>query len=121
MEDLSLVTGDDGLDVVLDNGSQGSLVVDVLNPLWELGVPEEGVATDLLAVGLSPVDEVISVGEVELSTVWLKSIPLHGVLWGDLSKVALDDCSAASGEEVLVSGNTKVLLALGLELCVNAG
>ena len=67
VEDLALVAGDHGGDVVLDNLRQGGAVVDVLHPLRQLGVPDEGVATNELAVGLSKVDNSISVCEGELT------------------------------------------------------
>ena len=66
LDDLALVAGDHGGDMVLDNLSQGVAVVDVLHPLRQLSVPEEGVATDELAVSLSKVDNSVSVREGEL-------------------------------------------------------
>ena len=66
VEDLALVARDHCGDVVLDDLGQGVAVVDVLHPLRELGVPDEGVAADLLAVGLGEVDNGICVREVKL-------------------------------------------------------
>lgn len=68
LQDLTLVVGDDLCHVVLDDGGQGSAVVDLRNPCWQLRVPEECVTTQELSVLGGPVDDVISVGECELST-----------------------------------------------------
>jgi hypothetical protein len=51
--------------VVLDNGGQSRSVADVLDPLGQLRVPEQGVSSDQLAIGLGEVDDLVSVGEAE--------------------------------------------------------
>jgi hypothetical protein len=68
VEDLALVAGHDGLDVVLNDLGEGVAVVDVLHPLRELRVPQESVATDQLAVGSGPVNNAVSVAEAEAAT-----------------------------------------------------
>ena len=69
VQDLALVATRDVGDVILDHGGEGGFVVDVLDPLRELGVPEEGVAADLLAVGSGKVDDLVGAVEVELRQV----------------------------------------------------
>lgn len=96
-------------------------------------------SSDQLAVGLGEVDDLVSIGEAELVSagycrlvtqflncgsegLTLKSIPLHAVLWGDLTELPLHD-----GDErivakmVVVDLSTEVELALCLELSVEAG
>lgn len=68
VEDLALVAGDHGLDVILNDRGHGGAVLDVLDPLRELGVPNEGVATDLLAVGDGEIDDLVGVAKGELAT-----------------------------------------------------
>ena len=99
-EDLALVTAHDGLDVVLHDRNQGVLVVDLGDPAGELAVPDEGVAVNELAVGLSPVDEVVGTAELEVATRRLSSIELHRVLWGDLAEVSLGQV----GDVAIVEG-----------------
>lgn len=65
LKDLALVAGDHGLDVVLDDRGEGRAIVDVLNPLRQLRVPEKSVATDKLAVLSGEVDDLVSVAEGE--------------------------------------------------------
>ena len=65
MDDLALVAGDHGGDVVLDDGSQGGAIVDGAYPRRQLRVPEESVAADDLAVGLSEVYNGVGVREAE--------------------------------------------------------
>jgi hypothetical protein len=109
LQDLALVAASDVGNVVLDHRGEGGLVVDVLNPLGELRVPEEGVATHLLAILGGKVDNLIGAVEVELrmeseldfpsddttylSTVGLSSIPLQAVLGRELTEISLDDGS----------------------------
>lgn len=40
LEDLALVASNNSLDMVLDDRFKSCFVVDVLDPLWELGVPD---------------------------------------------------------------------------------
>ena len=68
MENLSLVVVDDRGDVVLNYGREGGSVVDVLHPLRQLRVPEKRVATNELSVLLGKADDLVGVGEVELSS-----------------------------------------------------
>ena len=65
LQDLALVVGDDGGDVVLDDLGQGVAVIDLGHPVGQLAVPEEGVATHELAVLEGEVDDLVGVGEVE--------------------------------------------------------
>lgn len=119
--DLALEVGHNLSDVVLHDVGEGGLVVDVLDPLGKLGVPDKSVATDELAVLAGKVDEVVATSEVELALSRLSGIPLHAVLGGDLTKVGLDNGGGLSvTESTLVSSGTEVLLALGLEELVQA-
>jgi hypothetical protein len=107
--DLALVATHDGLDVVLHDRDQGVLVVDLGNPARKLTVPDKSVATNELAVGLSPVDEVVSTAELEVATRRLGGVELHRVLGCDLTEVGLCNVvDVAVGESSLVSGGTPV-------------
>jgi hypothetical protein len=97
-------------------------------------VPEEGVATDELAVLCGEVDDLVSVSEregvargyymldynyviVQIGKLTLNSIPLHAVLASHLTKLGLDNVDERVVVKVVVVDlRTKVLLALGLEL-----
>jgi hypothetical protein len=115
--DLALVAADDGLDVVLHDRDQGGLVVDGGDPAGDLAVPDKGVTTDELAVGLSPVDEPVSTSEVELATRRLGGIELHGVLGGDLAEVGLGSVvDVGVAENVLVAGSAPVPSLLSVRL-----
>jgi hypothetical protein len=119
--DLALPASDEGGDVVLEDGGEGGSITDVADPLWELRVPEESVTTDVFAVLLGVVDEVITTGKVEGATGRLGAIPLHRVLWCEHTELLLDDVGDGSNAEgVLVNGGTKVVLALLYNLCVKA-
>ena len=115
--DLALVAANDGLDVVLHDRDQGGLVVDVGDPGGDLAVPNKSVATDKLAVGLSPVDEPVRTTEVELATRRLSGIELHGVLGGDLAEVGLG-CVVDVGvaKSALVAGSAPVPRCLSVKL-----
>jgi hypothetical protein len=63
--------------VVLKHTGQGRLVADLADPARQLRVPEQSVTTDQLAVLGGPVNEVVSLSEVEAATAWLGSIPLE--------------------------------------------
>lgn len=107
--DLALVATHDSLDVVLHDRDQGVLVIDLGDPSRQLAVPDKSVATDKLAVGLSPVDEVVSTAELEVATRRLGSIELHRVLRCDLAKVVLGDVAdVALVESSLVTSGTPV-------------
>ena len=111
--DLALVTTSNRLDVVLNELSQSVAVVDVLNPLRQLRVPEKGMTSDFEAVLLGKVDDLVGASKVELATLGLGGIPLHTVLGGDLSKVGLDDGIVLPvTEEVGISDGAVVLFAL---------
>lgn len=115
--DLALVAADDGLDVVLHDRDQGGLVVDVGDPGGHLAVPDKGVTTDKLAVGLSPVDEPVSTAEVEVATRRLGGIELHGVLGGDLAEVGLSSVvDGALAKNALVAGSAPVPRCLSVGL-----
>lgn len=68
LDDLALVPGDLGRNVVLDDLRQGVTVGNLLHPLRQLAVPQQGVAANQLAVALGPVDDLVSVAEVELAS-----------------------------------------------------
>ena len=68
LENLALVLCDELGHVVLNDGGQCVAVADVLNPLGQLGVPEESVTPDELAVLLGEVDDGVGVAERERST-----------------------------------------------------
>jgi len=121
LDDLALVMSDHGGNVVLENRGQGGTVSDSRDPAWQLGVPEEVVATDKLAVCLSKGDNFIGVAELEVAAAWLNSIPLHAVLRGDLAKDVLDNSGqGVVSEMVMIDLGSEVNLALGLELGVQA-
>lgn len=83
VEDLAPEVTGDGLDVVFGGSLElGRGEVVALNPWGQLRVPEESVTSDLLSVLLSLTDQVIGLGEVEDTLLWLDLLPLHGVLWG---------------------------------------
>ena len=113
--DLTLEVTHDGGDVVLHDSGQGGLVPDGRDPTGKLGVPDGGVSTDELAIVLGELSSLVGGAEGEFAAGRLGSIPLHGVLRGDLTKVGLDDGSVlALVESAWVSGGTEVLPALGL-------
>lgn len=119
--DLALVASNDVGDVVLDDLGQSSLVVDVLNPLRELGVPDQSVTSDLEAILLSKVDDLVEAAEVELALAGLGGIPLARVLGGDGAKVSLDDGGVlCDAEQVGVGDGSVVELALVLDQLVDA-
>jgi hypothetical protein len=119
--DLALEVGHELGDVVLHDVGEGGLVVDVLDPLGKLGVPDQSVTANEVAILAGKVDEVIPTSIVKLALSRLSGVPLHAVLGGDLTKVGLDDGSGLGvTESTLVSSSTEVLLALGLEELVQA-
>lgn len=69
MENFALVAPDDGINVVGNDLFELAAVVDVFNPVGELGVPYEGMASNLLVVLGCKVDEAVGVGPVELTAV----------------------------------------------------
>lgn len=85
-----------------------SLVVEVAssNPRWELRVPNKGVAVDFLLVGLGKVAVAVSVGEGEVATVRLNSLPLHGILRGERVEVGVVASNGLLGR-VSTTGNFK--------------
>lgn len=85
-------------------------------------MPAKIVATDKLAVLLGKVDEVVTAGEGENTLLGFGGIPLHRVLWGELTKVGLDDGGGLSiAQSTLVTDVAEVLLAVGLERSVYTG
>ena len=95
--------------MVLHDRNKGVLVVDLGNPARKLAVPDEGVTTNELAVGLGPVDKVISTTELEVATGRLGGIELHGVLGCNLAKVGFGSIvDVAVGESSLVTSGTPV-------------
>lgn len=63
--DFALITARNLDDVVLDDVGELRLVLDVLDPLRELRVPDEGVAADELVAAGGPVGDGIGVAPVE--------------------------------------------------------
>lgn len=86
---LPLVVAHDGLDVVGHDLHQGRVAVDVGDPAGELAVPDEGVASHLLAVLGGEVGDLVGAAEGELALVGLGGIPLHGILRGDGAELVL--------------------------------
>lgn len=129
MEDLSGVSSDLRLNVLLDNGGEGVLVSDVLYPLWQLRVPDGCVSTDELVVGGCPVDKSVQASKVEVSLRRLNCIPFATkikrisncmnrrsrnlpVLRGHLSKVGFDNLYILLVvQQARISAGTEVLLA----------
>lgn len=119
MVDLALKLGHDGCDVVNHDRPQSSSIVDVRDPGWELAVPDKSVASDLLAIGLSIVDQVVTTGQGENPLRLLSRVPFHGVFWCQRTKLGLDNgINLGNTEGVLVRTGTEILLALRLNLCV---
>lgn len=117
--DLALPAAHLGLDVVLDDGGQGGLVGDAADPAGELRMPDGCVAADELVVGRGPVNQVIGLRKVERVAGRLDRVPFHAVLGRDLPKLGLDNGRVlARSQAALVSGDTKILLAMRLELGV---
>jgi hypothetical protein len=110
---LALVSSDQLVDMVCHDRRELGLVPDAADPGWKLRVPDRSVSTDKLVVGRSPVDQVVSTAEGELTLGSLCCIPLHAVLRGHLAEVVDDELSVgAAGQETLISRYTDVLLAL---------
>lgn len=109
MQDFPLVPCHDGSDVVLDDRGQGSSAGDVGNPPWQLTVPDQGVASDLLTVGGSVVDQIVGTGQGEAALGRLCRIPLHGVLRGYTTELSLNDSiNLADTKSVLINSSSKV-------------
>lgn len=101
-------------DVVLDDARERGRVADGGDPAWQLGVPDEGVATNVHAVGLCIVDKGISAGKVEVVLAGFNGIPLHAVLRRKLVELRLDDGNILRvGEKTGVRASTEILFALG--------
>lgn len=71
------------LDVVLHHAHERSVVVDLVDPVWELAVPDQRVASHLLAILRGKVCNGIGIAPVKLVAVGLSGIPLHSVLRRD--------------------------------------
>jgi len=114
--DLASVATTKLLNVVFNDRGEGGPIANVVDPTRELRVPDEGVTTDELAVAGGPVDKGIGTTKVELTTVGLGRIPLHGVLGRKLTEVAAENSSVGSNvERVRISASTPEFLALGTE------
>lgn len=119
--DLALEVASNVLDVVLDGVLHLGLVLNVVNPLRKLGVPDESVTSDLEAVLGGKVDDLVAAAKVELALLRLGGIPLHRVLGGDLTEVGLDDGVVLLAlEKVGVGDGAIVELALVLDQLVDA-
>ena len=72
---MALVVADEGAAVVLDDGGEvGSGELPVGHPARELVVPDAVVPAEELAVRLGKVGDLVTAGEGERSTCWLRSI-----------------------------------------------
>jgi hypothetical protein len=117
---LSLVSRDQGSNMVLKDAGQLGLVLDVADPAGQLAVPAQGVTADGLVVRGSPIDEIVAAGEVEVALRGLRGVPFHAVLGGNLPEVRLNHgrrlprCQA-----VLVRTGPVVDLALGFDKLVD--
>lgn len=79
--------GDQGLDVVLHNCCEGFRGPGAIhNPVTQLRVPHEVVASEVLPMIFGDVDCYLSPGEVEHSLLWLGGEKFHVVCRGDLAK-----------------------------------
>jgi hypothetical protein len=105
----------DLVDVVLHHRLQRLVVpVPVGHPARQLTVPNERVATQLVPAGRGSVGMLVRAVPVELILVRLDSIPLHGVLGRDGTKVILVVENVALGAVVAHRhGRAKVRLASG--------
>ena len=88
--DLALEVSHDLGDVVLHDVGEGSLVVDVLDPLGQLGVPNQSVTTNELAILGSKLHQVVASCEVEVPkspldcheyVVWVTELTLEKTRW----------------------------------------
>jgi len=87
---LALVTAHDSIDVVAHDRLQGLVVpVAVGNPTGKLAVPNKSVAAKLHAARGSGVGMLVSGSPVELATVGLDGLPLHGILGSERAEFAL--------------------------------
>lgn len=110
-----------GLDVVLNGHLKLVLVLDVVNPLRKLRVPDKSVTSDLEAALGGKVDNLISTGEVEPARLGLGGIPLHAILGSDLTEIGPNDGVVLLALEQVGVGNGAVVgLALGLHHPVDA-
>ena len=76
-----LVTTGKVEDVVLHDGDQGRVVkLAIPYPGWQLAVPDESVAVNLLLILLGPVTVAVGIGVGEVVAAGLSHLPLHGIL-----------------------------------------
>lgn len=119
VEDLTLPSAHDGVDVVLHDSGEGGPVIDVLNPRGQLGVPNKGVTTNKLAVLLSPVDEVVTTSQAEAAAGSFSRLPLHAVLRGKNTELISHNLgNLADTQSVLVTSGTVITATLSPDLCV---
>ena len=122
---LADVMGHDVGDVGLDDLLQGLTVPRAIgHPAGELGVPDEGVAAEELAVLAGNVGHDVAVGVVEVAARGLERIPLLSVLGHELAPlglvvddaavllVAVDGLLTGFGTEVLETGGTGKVVQL---------
>ena len=110
-----------GLDVDLHGGRQGfSGPVTLSDPVGELGVPNQVVATEDLAMVLCNVNDDLAASEVEDALLRLRSEEFHVVCWCDLTEdtgviedLLVKDIRVLAGAW-LVSGRPEVHLTIGL-------
>jgi hypothetical protein len=88
---FALVSSHDGLNMVLHDAHEGSVVVDLVDPVGQLRVPDQSMAAHLLAILGCKVGDLVGVTEAELSTIWLCCVPLHRILRCDAAEFRLDE------------------------------
>jgi hypothetical protein len=101
------------VDVILHHLLQGGVVeAAVGHPAGELGVPDKGVAADVLPVLAGPVHVLVGRAEGKLAAVGLGGVPLLGVLGRDRAELSADDVlllevvpHGEGGADVLPSGS----------------
>jgi hypothetical protein len=79
-------------------------------------MPNGSVTSDELVVSSSPVDEIVSSAQGELTPCVLRRIPLHTIFGRNLTEVVDNQLGVGTaGQETLISCYTDVFLALGFE------
>lgn len=84
-------------------------------------MPDKGMAAKLLVIVDGEIGVLISRAKSELATPWLGRLPLHGILWGDGTKLgwALDDVLRA-GVAAESEGCADMLLPFRLDGAIEA-
>jgi len=77
MRALPLIPPHNLLNMIRHHLHQRLVVVDLVDPLRQLGVPDERVAAHLLAVLGGEVGDLVGAAPVELAAVGLRGVPFH--------------------------------------------